>query len=91
MARMALPVNLYTQFYWTVNARSLMNFVSLRADSHAQWEIQQYAEALARFFAERLPWTWDAFLAFAWKGANPLLDARRRELLAASGSPASTA
>ena len=39
MARMILPVNLYTQFYWTVNARSLMNFVSLRADVHAQWEI----------------------------------------------------
>lgn len=88
---MALPVNLYTQFYWTVNARSLMNFVSLRADSHAQWEIQQYAEALAQFFAERLPWTWDAFLAFAWKGANPRLDASKRELLSAQGSPSSTA
>lgn len=77
MARMVLPVNLYTQFYWTVNARSLMNFISLRADVHAQWEIQQYAEALAQVFAEKMPWTYDAFLAHAWKGVNPLLSGRK--------------
>ncbi|MDD5630372.1 MAG: FAD-dependent thymidylate synthase, partial [Elusimicrobia bacterium] len=46
MARLVLPLNLYTQFYWTVNCRSLMNFISLRADEHAQWEMQQYALAL---------------------------------------------
>jgi thymidylate synthase (FAD) len=71
MARMVLPVNLYTEFYWTVNARSLMNFLSLRADTHAQWEIQQYAEALAGHFASKMPWTWSSFLSFAWKGTNP--------------------
>lgn len=71
MARMVLPVNLYTQFYWTVNARSFMNFLSLRADAHAQWEIQQYAEALAQYFARLMPWTWSAFLTHAWKGVNP--------------------
>ena len=76
MARMVLPVNLYTQFYWTVNARSLMNFVSLRADRSAQWEIQRYAEALASIFADAMPWTWEAFLKHAWKGDNRSLSAR---------------
>jgi thymidylate synthase (FAD) len=70
MARMILPVNLYTEFYWTVNARSLMNFVSLRADVHAQWEIQQYGEALARAFRETMPWTFEAYLRHGWKGDN---------------------
>ncbi len=73
MARLVLPLNLYTQFYWTVNCRSLMNFISLRADEHAQWEMQQYALALAEFFRLRMPWTWKAFLSHAWKGRNPAL------------------
>ena len=80
MARMALPVNLYTEFYWTVNARSLMNFVALRADAHAQWEIQQYGEALARVFKELMPWTYEAFLRDAWKGENVSLAADRAAL-----------
>ena len=41
-----LPVGAYTEFYWTVNARSLMNFVSLRAAETAQREIRRYAEAV---------------------------------------------
>lgn len=80
MARMVLPVNLYTQFYWTVNARSLINFLSLRADVHAQWEIQQYAEALAEIFSQNMPWTWSAFLSFAWKGENPLIAGKKQAL-----------
>lgn len=71
MARMILPVCQYTQFYWTVNARSLMNFISLRADSHAQAEIRHYAMAMARIFKEKMPWTWDAFRTVVWKGDNP--------------------
>ena len=46
-----LPVGAYTQFYWTVNARALMNFVSLRNSEFAQLEIRRYAEAVERFFA----------------------------------------
>ncbi|GAB6188449.1 FAD-dependent thymidylate synthase [Marinitoga arctica] len=68
MARMILPVGQYTQFYWTVNTRSLMNFLNLRADSHAQWEIQQYAIALAKIFEEKLPWTYEAFMKFEYRG-----------------------
>ena len=63
LARSALPVGAYTEFYWTVNARSLMNFVSLRADEAAQREIQRYAEAVERFFAEKMPVTHAAFVA----------------------------
>lgn len=62
MARMALPVAQYTQFHWTVNARSLMNFLSLRMDSHAQLEIREYAGAIAEIFKARMPWTWEAFI-----------------------------
>ncbi len=61
MARMVLPVSQYTQFYWTVNLRSLMNFIVLRADYHAQKEIRVYGDAAAKIFAEKMPQTWDAF------------------------------
>lgn len=60
-ARIVLPVNLYTQFYWTVNARSLMNFITLRADAHAQLEIQEYANTLSTMFEAKMPWTFSAF------------------------------
>lgn len=68
LARIVLPLATYTQFYWTVNARSLMNFLNLRADSHAQWEIQRYAIAVAEFFQERCPWTFEAFRKFSYRG-----------------------
>ncbi len=61
MARMVLPVSQYTQFHWTINARSLLNFISLRADSHAQYEIRQYAEAILGIFRSKMPWTWEAY------------------------------
>ncbi len=73
LARTILPQGLYTQFYWTVNARALMHFINLRADSAAQWEIRQYAEALARVFQQKMPWTWEAFVSLSWKGHNPLI------------------
>lgn len=63
LARSVLPVGAYTQFYWTVNARSLMNFVSLRAAETAQREIRRYAEAVEAFFAEQMPVTHAAFVA----------------------------
>jgi len=63
LARSVLPVGAYTQFYWTVNARSLMNFVSLRNSEFAQREIRRYAEAVEAFFAARMPVTYAAFVA----------------------------
>lgn len=61
MARMALPVAQYTQFYWSINARSLLNFIELRTDAHAQHEIRLYADAIQEIFREKMPWTWEAF------------------------------
>jgi len=61
MARMVLPVSQYTQFYWTVNARSLLNFLKLRLDDHAQYEIREYANAINEIFKEKMPWTWESF------------------------------
>jgi thymidylate synthase (FAD) len=63
LARSVLPVGAYTEFYWTVNARSLMNFLSLRAAETAQREIRRYAEAVERFLAEHMPVTHAAFVA----------------------------
>ena len=62
LARAVMPVGAYTEFYWTVNARSLMNFVSLRASETAQREIRHYADACERFLAEEMPVTYDAFV-----------------------------
>ena len=63
LARAVMPVGAYTEFYWTVNARALMNFVSLRAAETAQREIRRYADACERFLAEEMPVTYDAFVA----------------------------
>ena len=63
VARSVLPVGLYTEFYWSVNARSLMNFLSLRNSETAQREIRRYAEACERFLEEKMPVTYAAFVA----------------------------
>jgi thymidylate synthase (FAD) len=63
LARSVLPVGAYTEFYWTVNARALMNFVSLRAAETAQREIRRYAEACEQFLAAKMPITYEAFVA----------------------------
>ena len=61
VARSVLPVSMYTQFYWTVNARSLMNFLSLRTDENAQYEIREFARAVEIFFMQQMPETWSAW------------------------------
>jgi thymidylate synthase (FAD) len=63
-ARIVLPLSLYTQFYWTINARALMNFLSLRTDEHAQYEIREYAKYIAEIFQRKMPWTFEAFRTF---------------------------
>jgi thymidylate synthase (FAD) len=63
LARAVMPVGAYTEFYWTVNARALMNFVSLRAAETAQREIRRYADAVEQLFAEKMPVTYESFVA----------------------------
>lgn len=62
LARLVLPFGIYTQFYWTINARSLMNFLSLRNHPTALWEIQEYAKAVEEYFADHMPVTAQAFI-----------------------------
>jgi len=66
-ARLVLPVGIYTEFYWSVNARSLMNFIALRNADQAMWEIRQYAAAVEDFFAALMPVTHAAFVEFGRK------------------------
>ena len=69
LARTVLPVSVYSQMYWTVNARSLMNFLSLRVNSdestvrsRPQWEIQMAADKMDAIFAQEMPITHQAFV-----------------------------
>jgi len=62
LARVVLPVSMYTQFFWTVNARALMNFLSLRNATNAQLEIQRYAQDIERIFKGQMPVTYDAWV-----------------------------
>lgn len=62
LARTVLPVGMFTQFYWTVNARSLMNFLSLRTHETAQEDIRWYALEVEKRFADVMPVTYQAWL-----------------------------
>jgi thymidylate synthase (FAD) len=62
VARAVLPVAMYTEFYWTINARSLMNFLSLRNAPQAQAEIQEYARVIEGMFSDVMPITHRAFV-----------------------------
>lgn len=61
LARGILPVNTYTQWYWKTDLRNLFNFLSLRLDSHAQYEIRVYAQAMARIVKDLFPIAYEAF------------------------------
>ena len=61
LARTVLPVGHYTEWYWKIDLRNLMNFLALRLDPHAQWEIRVYAEAMAEIVKKAVPVAWEAF------------------------------
>jgi thymidylate synthase (FAD) len=61
LARMNLPMNIYTQWYWKTDLHNLMHFLRLRADPHAQFEIRVYAEAICELVKAWVPATWAAF------------------------------
>jgi thymidylate synthase (FAD) len=64
LARMNLSVNFYTQWYWKIDLHNLLNFIRLRADAHAQYEIRVYAEALLDVVRQWVPLTYDAFMDY---------------------------
>jgi thymidylate synthase (FAD) len=70
LARMELPVNYYTQWYWKINLHNLMHFLSLRADSHAQYEIRVYAEVILDIMRRWVPLSYHAFTEYRQKGVH---------------------
>jgi len=64
-ARTVLPFGLRTSFYWTINMRSLMNFLEQRLSPKAQWEIRELAKAVVRILYRVVPLTVDTFLRHA--------------------------
>ncbi len=61
MARMVLPINIYTEIFACWDLKNLLHFISLRDDSHAQAEIQEYGKAIKSICQEIVPWTMEAY------------------------------
>ncbi len=61
LARMNLTLNFYTQWYWKVDLHNLLHFLSLRMDSHAQYEIRVYADIIGSIVEKWVPQAWEAF------------------------------
>ena len=83
LARMNLPANIYTQWYWKVDLHNLFHFLRLRADAHAQYEIRVYAEEICKIVADWVPFAYRAFEDYRLGGANlsaKALDCVRRML-----------
>jgi thymidylate synthase (FAD) len=70
LARMNLSLNFYTQWYWKTDLHNLLNFLSLRADAHAQYEIRVYAEAMIATLERWVPMTAEAFRQYRVGGAQ---------------------
>ena len=64
--RMVLPLNAYTEWYWKMDLKNLLHFLDLRCDSHAQQEIQVYANAILELIKPIVPWTIEA-----WEDYSP--------------------
>ena len=70
LARMNLTLNTYTQWYWKTDFLNLMNFLRLRADSHAQYEIRAYADAMLDTVKKWVPITYEAFIDYRVGGTE---------------------
>ena len=70
LARMNLTLNTYTQWYWKTDLLNLMNFLRLRADRHAQYEIREYADAMLDTVKKWVPITYDAFMDYRVGGTE---------------------
>ena len=70
LARMNLPANVYTQWYWKVDLHNLLHFLRLRADAHAQYEIRVYADEICKIVADWVPAAYRAFEDYRMGGAN---------------------
>ena len=66
-ARVVLPLSQYTEVYWTASFQAIMNFIDLRDEKTAQWEIQQYAKCLKEIMYEIYPETVKIWSDVYWK------------------------
>ena len=83
LARMNLPANVYTQWYWKVDLHNLFHFLRLRADAHAQYEIRTYAEVMCQIVRDWVPLAYGAFEDYRLGGVNlsqKAIDVLRRRL-----------
>lgn len=83
LARINLPLSNYTEWYWKIDLHNLFHFLRLRIDSHAQYEIRVYGEAMAEIVKEIVPHAWEAFEDYSLNSANfskPELNAMKRLL-----------
>ncbi|WP_373946400.1 FAD-dependent thymidylate synthase [Paracoccus marcusii] len=83
LARMNLPANIYTQWYWKVDLHNLLHFLRLRADSHAQYEIRAYAHIMCDITRDWVPAAFGAFQDYRMNAVNlsaQAADALRRRL-----------
>ena len=79
LARMNLPANVYTQWYWKVDLHNLFHFLRLRADAHAQYEIRVYADLMCKLVADWVPIAFGAFEDYRMGGVS--LSAKGIEVL----------
>ena len=70
LARMNLPANVYTQWYWKIDLHNLFHFLRLRADTHAQFEIRVYADAICGMVRDWVPAAYGAFEDYRLGGAT---------------------
>lgn len=83
ISRITVSLNTYTEFYWTVNAHALIHFIRLRADHHAQYEIQAYAIKLLDILKIWLPFTHDAFIEYVFNAetlSKTMIEVLQRKL-----------
>lgn len=67
LARIGLPVNMYTEWYWKCDLHNTLRFLSLRLDQHAQVEIRAYAAAMHALLSELIPYTLEAWRDYEWE------------------------
>ena len=79
LARMNLTLNTYTQWYWKTDLLNLMNFLRLRADRHAQYEIRAYADAMLDTVKKWVPITYEAFMDYRVGGTE--VSAKGKEVI----------
>jgi thymidylate synthase (FAD) len=70
LARIDLPLSCYTQWYWKIDLHNLLHFLKLRADAHAQWEIQEFGRVMAGIVRRVVPLSYEAWIDYDVCGAK---------------------